>query len=288
MRCAYLTMDDISGFVSDASMSFAAMRERSWQPEFVPWRGGVDWNEFAAVYICTPWDYQDDAAAFLDVLATIDRSPAVLVNPLSLVHWNLDKRYLRELADGGAPVVPALWRQRFAATDVADFHDRLGSDRIVFKPQVGANSDHVHVLDRGGETARIAASFAERPFFVQAFLPAVQTEGEWSLFYFGGEFSHAIRKLPRAGDFRSQEEHGAEIIPASAPAALVETGMAVLQRVQPAPVYARADFLRGPDGFLLMELELIEPSLYFRCDPQSPARFAAAIDDYVRKQCALQ
>ena len=96
--------------------------------------------------------------------------------------------------------------------------------------------------------------------------------------FFGGDYSHAILKKPKQGDFRTQEEHGADILSVEAPAALVETARHVLGVVNPQPVYVRADFVRGASNrFLLMELELIEPALYFRTDPESSTRFARAL-----------
>jgi len=106
----------------------------------------------------------------------------------------------------------------------------------------------------------------------------VRSEGEYSLFFFGGEYSHAILKKPKPGDFRTQEEHGADILSVEASAALVEKARRVLGEVNPQPVYVRADFVRGAgERFLLMELELIEPALYFRTDPGSAGRFASAL-----------
>ena len=149
-------------------------------------------------------------------------------------------------------------------------------------PQVGANAEDTFVLTDpvpGGKLDELAATFAGRPHFLQPFVASVRTEGEYSLFYFGLEYSHAILKVPAAGDFRSQEEHGAEILPFEAPTSLRDAGDRIMKLVEPAPVYARADFVRDEQGrFLLMELELIEPSLYFRADSESPRRFAAAVD----------
>ena len=265
-RCAYLTMDDISNFVSDADLSFAPMVERGWEVEMVPWRRDVDWNVYDLVYICTPWDYQNDVAGFLDVLETIEDSSARLVNSLDLVRWNLEKTYLRDLEVRGADIVPS----RFFDTDT-----------IVLKPVVGANSDNIFVLTRPVPDEvinELRHVFANRPFFVQPFIDSVRSEGEYSLFFFSGEYSHAILKKPKQGDFRSQEEHGADILSVEAPAALVEIARQVLGVVNPQPVYVRADFLRGTgERFLLVELELIEPALYFRTDPESAIRFARAL-----------
>lgn len=282
-RCAYLTMDDIGDFVSDAELSLPAMAALGWEVEFVPWRAaGVDWHSFDLVYICTPWDYQDDAEAFLDVLDRIDQSPALLVNPLDTVRWNLDKRYLSELESKGVGIVPSRWHDAWE-TDIPDTaFSAFGVDRIVVKPQVGANADHIYVLtprDAADLVPELARVFARRRLFVQPFIEAVEEEGEYSVFYFGGRYSHAIRKTPKPGDFRTQEEHGADIRYAPRDAALCRAAEAALAAVASMPVYARADYVRSHDGeFLLMELELNEPSLYFRVDPGSPERFATALD----------
>lgn len=279
-RCAYLTMDDMGDFVSDAELSIAPMAKLGWAVEMVPWRRDVDWDEFDLVYICTPWDYQDDVAAFMDVLETIERSPAMLVNSLDLVRWNLEKTYLRELELRGADIVPSLFFERFDANSVAACFAAHEADRIVVKPVVGANADDIFVLTEplaGANVDELRRVFADRAFFVQPFIDSVQSEGEYSLFFLGGDYSHAILKKPKQGDFRTQEEHGADILGAAAPEALVDTAWSVLGVVNPQPVYVRADFVRGRGRFLLMELELIEPSLYLRTDPGAPGRFAAAL-----------
>ena len=279
-RCAYLTMDDMGDFVSDAELSIAPMAELGWAVDMVPWRRDVDWGEYDLVYICTPWDYQDDVDAFMDVLETIERSSALLVNSLDQVHWNLEKTYLRELEMRGADIVPSLFFDRFDADRVAACFAAHDTDRIVVKPVVGANADHISVLSQPLSAATVdelRQVFEDRPFFVQPFIDSVQAEGEYSLFFLGGDYSHAILKKPKQGDFRTQEEHGADILGVAAPEALVESAQSVLGVVNPQPVYVRADFVRGRGRFLLMELELIEPSLYLRTDPGAPGRFAAAL-----------
>jgi hypothetical protein len=110
-------------------------------------------------------------------------------------------------------------------------------------------------------------------------MPNVVTEGEFSLFFFDGEFSHAILKTPAESEFRSQEERGATIRPVTPERQLLVRGQQALAALPDRPLYARVDLVRdGNNDFLIMELELIEPSMYLRTDAGAPARFARAID----------
>ena len=287
MSCAFLVMADEGDFVTDHTLGIAPLEALGWQVELVSWREtATDWDRFDVVYICTPWDYPDDPGTFMATLEAIDRSSALLVNDLSLVRWTLPKTYLRDLEERGANIVPSLWHHHFAGNELDAWFDHFGTDRIIIKPVVSTNAKDTFLLQRPvtPETlATLRSTFAARDFVVQPFIENIQREGEFSLFFLGGEYSHAIQKIPRSGDFRVQEEHGAEIRSVEPEEALLQTARADLARVEPRPVYGRWDYVRGPDGrFLIMEMEIIEPSLYLRMDPGAPARFAAAIDRHVR------
>jgi glutathione synthase/RimK-type ligase-like ATP-grasp enzyme len=283
-RCAYLTMQDPGDFVTDYDMSFDAMAALGWEVETVSWRdASIDWDEFDAVYICTPWDYPEHPDQFLQVLESIDASAAVLLNPLSLVKWSLAKTYLRDLEERGAAIVPSIWFDDIDASQISTWFADLGADRIVIKPDIGGNAQDAYVLAEpvSDELAsHLLQTFVKRPFFVQPFMENVQSEGEYSLFFFNGEYSHAILKTPAQGDFRTQEEHGGNIQSIVASQQLIAAAERVLALVEPQPVYVRADFVRdSSDNYLLMELELIEPSLYLRTDAGAAGRFARAFDE---------
>lgn len=282
-------MDDMGDFVTDADLSFEPMAARGWTVDMVSWRNrSVNWNDYDAVYICTPWDYAQDADAFIDTLEKIDRSSARLVNRLSLVRWTLSKTYLKDLEARGAAIVPSSWYDGIEAVRIPEFFETHGTDKLVIKPVVGANAMYTYVLtnpvadDVAAELLRV---FTGRAFIVQPFIDNIQHEGEYSLFFFNGEYSHAIRKSPKAGDFRVQEEHGADIISVEPEPALVAAAGKAIALVEPQPVYVRGDFVRDNEGrFLLMELELIEPSLYLRTDAGAAKRFAQAFDQHVRAE----
>jgi glutathione synthase/RimK-type ligase-like ATP-grasp enzyme len=124
---------------------------------------------------------------------------------------------------------------------------------------------------------RLAAAGA----MVQPFVDEIRTEGEWSLLFFAGAYSHAVLKRPADGDFRVQEAHGGRGVPAEPPTDLVATAAAVLDHVSGPWLYARVDICRHDGAWTLMELEMLEPSLFLDADAEAPARFARAIADIV-------
>ena len=282
-RIAYLTMADMADFVTDHDLSIVPMQALGWQVDEVPWRSRADWNAFDAVYICTPWDYPESAEQFLDVLESIEASRALLINDLALVHWTLEKTYLRDIERLGSDIVPSTWYDGFESSSPDAFFSEHAVDRIVAKPTVGANAKDTFVLTHPiGELQlqQLRRTFAERPFLVQPFIESIQSDGELSLFFFNGDYSHAIRKTPKPGDFRVQEEHGAEIRAERPCDELLQVANALFAQIDPTPTYGRGDWVRDSDGgYLLMELELIEPSLYLRTDRGAAARFARALDE---------
>jgi glutathione synthase/RimK-type ligase-like ATP-grasp enzyme len=256
------------------------------QRDPVLWRtDDVDWDRYDAVYIGTPWDYPEDPEYFMRMLEAIDRSSAVLVNDLALVQWTMPKTYLRDLEEQGAPIVHSIWSDDIGADQLYDTFDKLHVDQLIVKPVISTNATDTYLLERDSIRvlgAKLQDTFSNRPHIVQPFIENIRSEGEFSLFYFNQQFSHAIQKTPKRGDCRVQEEFGATITAVEPDKALRDAADKIVQTVDPLPVYARADFVRGPDGgFLLMELELIEPSLYLRMDEEAPWRFAEAFHDYV-------
>ena len=279
-------MEDPGDFVTDYDLSFDAMAALGWQVDTVAWRDpSIDWDEYDAVYLCTAWDYPQHADQFIAVLENIERSSASIVNELSLVRWTMVKTYLRDLEQKGADIVPSLWIEDIAAEQISGWFAALDTDKAIIKPTVGTNATDTYLLQKPLAPeleSQLLSTFQMRPFFVQPFIENIRSEGEFSLFYFNGEYSHAILKIPRDGDFRTQEEHGSDIHSVQPSEQLLATGRHVLSLVAPQPVYVRVDFVRAADGkFLLMELELIEPSLYLRMDDGAAARFAAAFDQHV-------
>jgi hypothetical protein len=281
-NCAFLTLDERGDFVIDDEHAIGPLADIGWRVSTVSWRQTeVPWEHFDVVIIRSTWDYWNDVPAFLEVLARIDRESR-LANALDIVHWNLAKTYMVDLEGKGVGIVPTIWPDAVLEGLFPAYCDQLQSDELVIKPVVGANGEDAYRVSRSDAAdrlARIAEVFTGRAAMVQRFMPGIQSEGEYSLFFFNGEFSHAILKVPAASEFRSQEEHGAEIRSVRPEKALLLRAREALASLSSVPLYARIDFVRDDrDDFLVMELELIEPSMYLRTDPEAASRFARAID----------
>jgi glutathione synthase/RimK-type ligase-like ATP-grasp enzyme len=287
-RCAYLTMESLEGFYCSDNLTYAPLASLGWTVTEVPWKNpDVRWADFDVVVIRSPWDYFKQPQAFLRVLEHIDRSSARLANPLEIVSWNLDKRYLQELEELGIPIVPTRWLAKLQPADLDAAFEQFATQEIVVKPTIGAGAENTFWLRRNNNsceaTRQALQVFQSRPLMVQPFLHAILERGEYSLFYFGGQFSHCVRKMPKPGDFRVQEEHGGIIRIWPADAALLAAGKRVLDAIDAELLYARVDFVHlSTEELAVIEIELIEPSLYFAYDEQSPVRFAAALDQMYR------
>lgn len=277
--CAFLTLEDPTDFCIYDHLLVDPLGRLGWSVEEVPWdRPGVEWGFYDAVIIRSTWDYQSAPDAFLAALASIE-SATRLFNPASICRWNLDKRYLQNLSDKGVSIVPTSWLDRLTPAYIETAFTRSGGDRLVAKPLVGANADDTFVLlanDRGSWDAAIEV-FGRRELMLQPFVDSVQSEGEYSLFYFAGALSHAIVKRPAEGDFRVQEEHGGIIVPVNASRDMIEAAGTAIGALDQTLLYARVDLVRLADGQpALMEMELIEPSLYFEQCAGSAENFAKA------------
>ncbi|MEZ6106835.1 MAG: hypothetical protein R3B96_12125 [Pirellulaceae bacterium] len=279
-RVAFLTMKNPEGFFVYDQLLVAPLSQRGWEVIDVPWdEEGVDWSRFDAVIIRSPWDYQQNASHFLHVLAEISASGTKLFNSLEVVRWNIRKTYLLDLERLGIPIVPTLWGSHLRADDLAGAYEQFETDTLVIKPVVGANADDTFRLRLGDtESAEEAMRVHQvRPYQLQPYIESIETEGEWSLFHFRGQYSHAILKRPASGDFRVQEEHGGRIAAAEPEPAARELADRIGAAIPFDTLYARIDLIRLSNGdFATMEVELIEPSLYFQCDERSPERFCDA------------
>ena len=281
-HCAFLTMESMSGYVNDDELAIDPLRRLNWNVSMVPWRDKqVSWDSYDLVIIRSTWDYYDDPTLFLHVLKHIQESNTRLENSLDIISWNLNKKYLKDLEDKGILIVPTRWGSSLNSSSWTDIMNAYAGEPFIIKPVISANAEDTFLVkpsENEDKHQTILQTFSEKEYMVQPFVKSVVEEGEYSLFFFNGDYSHSILKTPKKKDFRVQEEHGGRIVAIQPSSRLVEQARNVLKAIDQSLLYARVDLVKNEKGdYALMELELIEPSLYLRKDPDAPARFAKAI-----------
>lgn len=241
-----------------------AFAAQGFKTELVLWNdAGARAQEYAAMLPLIVWDYFEtgNAPKFLKQIELASAKTKVFNGP-DIISYNSDKTYLDDLEARGAPVIPSqitdmltpdIARQAFADFDC---------DSLVAKPQIGAGAWRQALLKKG-EPWPDAGDLPPGRAIIQPFLPSVLTEGEYSFLYFDGQFSHAVNKRPKDGDYRIQSMYGGRELPYDPSADELAVAQTVLGYLPQMPLYARVDLLRGLDGQLkLIELEMIEPYLY--------------------------
>lgn len=256
----------------------AALRERGAAVVGAPWNG--PFTPFAAadlVVLRSTWDYHADPDGFRGWLQALQQAGRRVCNPPELVRWNLEKGYLLDLERRGV-AIPQTAIAEDNPEALARAFDRLGLAEAVVKPAIGASGHRVRRLRRD-EIARAwdgRAGTAAR-LLVQEFVPEVQSGGELSCIFFAGSFSHAVLKQPAPGEYRVNSQYRGQVAPTRPEPAVTRQAEAILTGLPQRPLYARVDGVVRNGTFLLMELELIEPSLYLQhAPPEAAARFAAA------------
>lgn len=286
-RVALATCAERPGLDVEGGLLLAALERRGLIAQPAVWDDpAVAWSAFDLVVVRETWDYAERVTEFVAWAERVS-STTRLLNDLALLRWSSDKRYLKDLADAGVGVVPST----FLAPGEPPEHDWLRVAHVV-KPSVGAGSrgalrvaaeepersrDHVRALHGEGRTA-----------LVQPYLHSVDTHGETALVYLDGYFSHALRKgallSPGAGlveGLFAPEEMSVRT-PSEAELAVGAACLAALPAPGVRPLYARVDLLAGGAGPVVLEVELVEPSLFLDHVPGAADRLASAIEARLR------
>lgn len=233
---------------------------------FRHWTDPGDLTGFDLVLPLLVWGYQRDCLRWFALLEQLEQQQINLANPVSVLRWNSNKSYLLALEKAGVAVVPTLISAALTANDIAEAAQKFGTDQLVVKPPISGGADGTYRLQNGEP---LPEDITGKEMLIQPFQPAIAQEGEYSLFYFAGTFSHAILKRPARGDFRVQEFLGGSESGTDCPEGAQELAVQARQAAEQildteTLLYTRADMLRDAEGhFRLMELELIEPSLFF-------------------------
>lgn len=274
MNILFLSCDSLTGFITDEDILVKELQSHGHTVTTLSWSKEADWSKFDCAIIRTTWDYMEKPDAFFKQLEKIS-SQTKLYNSIDTVKWNIHKGYLSGLEKKGVTIVPTIFFK---------FDEELKipanwPEKIVIKPAISAGSYKTLVQNKNqiDRSEMVPGDWMCQPFLPQIF------EGEISLIYFNKVFSHALLKVPKKGDFRVQEEFGGDIIPLKPTPELLTLGEKVMSSVSDDLLYARVDLVPYENHYALMELELIEPALYFRTNADAAKNFSKALD-HVQKR----
>ena len=269
-RIAIVTCFGYNAHKADDKLLREALQARDAEAVNVIWDDRrVEWGGFDLCLVSSTWDYDDKHQQFLEWTRRVE-AESVLRNPAELIAWNSEKTYLRELGEQGVPVIPTVWVEPDAGGDAEAILAERGWEVAVVKPVVDLGGRHLRLarIGDGEAQANLEKVLARGEAMVQPFLPSLETDGELSLIFIDGEFSHGVRKRPARDEFRVQSAWGGTAEREEPGEAEREVADLALSRLAEAPLYARVDLVAGLEGEpLLIELELIEPNLHLDAYP---------------------
>ena len=281
MQIALATDSSVPELDPDNASLLEALRKRGARAVPVVWDDPrFDWSPIQICVVRATYDYVLHRERFLNWAEAVS-TQTLLLNCAETLRWNSHKRYLLELEQRGAPVVPSLLIGRNERVDLKRLMEERGWSRLVVKPAVSASGRETFLVesdDSSSAQARLDRLLEREDLLLQPFMPGVQTEGEISIVYIDGHYSHAVRLKPRAGDFRVQAEFGGTKRRVSPRTAELLVADHVLEAGPADALYARIDLVTDGAGEIrLGELELVEPCLHLRLCPDAAVRLADAI-----------
>ena len=230
------------------------------------------------------WDYFDRFSEFSKWLTVVSQQ-SKLINPSEQIIWNMDKHYLKDLEDNGVNIVKTDYIEIGDTRSLKQAILATGWSHVILKPAVSGGARHTYKI-KPGESSQHETIFkdliAEEAMLLQPFQKNIMEKGEVSFIVFGGAYSHAVLKKAKAGDFRVQDDHGGTIHPYEASPEEIEFVQNVMAQCKTVPVYGRVDVTwDNNDNLALVELEIIEPELWFRESSNSPKMLAEAVLDFI-------
>ncbi|MFA6277338.1 MAG: hypothetical protein WC622_11345 [Pedobacter sp.] len=286
MNIALITYQDKGAYTSptaenedDSLLRF--LRSKNLKIEKVIWNDPqIIWEDYDLAILKSPWDYFDLITDFYKWLATLESKNIRLLNPIDIVKWNADKHYLHDIEKAGLKITKSIFINKGQKINLQEYFEKLTTDKLIVKPAVsGGSKNTFKVTAANAEETSIKLNdlLQEEDFILQPFLTQIEETGEWSFLFFGGEFSHALLKKAKAGDFRVQHTFGGTIHPQQPPQHLLATAQQYVDQFAKGCLYARVDGAVVNNEFLLMELELIEPFLFLATEEKAFENYYEAL-----------
>jgi glutathione synthase/RimK-type ligase-like ATP-grasp enzyme len=276
---AIITYKDAPNLSDSDAVLIAHLAKQGFHAEPISWDSKTDWSRFDCLVIRSCWDYHLRVEEFLQWLDLLEEQNVTVWNPIEVIRWNHKKTYLRELAEKGIDTIPTVWLEKNSPADLFTILEENNWEKIVIKPIIGASAHNVTLADRGNAAEmqiKLDEMLKHSEVMIQPFIKEIQTGGELSIMFIGGEYSHTVRKMPKEKDFRSNY-FGVSVKRIEPSEKTLQQAKKVYEMIDTPLLYARVDGIDVGNNLLLMEFELIEPYLFFEHFPESGEIFAEAL-----------
>lgn len=278
---------DITTILDERTLLQEALEKRGYKVTCVPWSDpDYDWSQTRAVVFRSIWDYFERYDEFIGWL-NIVKDHTQLINPKSLIDWNIDKHYLADLEEKGIDIVPTAFVDTGKYRSIDKVCNEKGWGNVVIKPAIAGSAFHTYKVkkeERDSFETLFKDLVSERDMLIQPFQETIIALGEASLMIFNGKYTHAILKKAKKGDYRVQENFGGSVHDYTPTPEEISFAENVFKMCDPMPAYGRVDIVWGTDGTILLgELEIIEPELWIRNRPDTAENFVEGIVHYLDK-----
>ncbi|WP_309640470.1 hypothetical protein [Flavobacterium sp.] len=280
MKIALLTCERLPNLTPNDQLLIPELANHNIQAQAAIWDDKtINWSDFDCLIFRNTWDYYEKENEFNHWLNHIKKLGIKTLNGFEIIQQNKHKFYLRDFQKQGIPILPTVFIEKTNAlnlTEIIPSHWK----KAVIKPAFSAGSYLTEVFDIADIekiNQQYQAIAVAKELLLQEFMPQIQTEGETSFIFFNKQFSHAVNKKPAQGDFRIQVQFGGQYTAFKPNAALIEQAQKIVNTFPDALLYARVDGIIINNQLQLMEIECIEPDLYFQYSEGSLQRFVNSI-----------
>lgn len=248
----------------------------------VPWdQPNIDWQSFDLVILRSCWNYHYKVKEFADWLNSLEKNKVNLWNPINIVKWNINKKYLLDLKDKGIPIITTSIFNQDNIDTAQNYINSLVCKEIVIKPTSGASAYKVNKIrktDYSSDLPIVKEILSDSEAMIQPYMKEISDEGEYSFIFFNKKYSHAVLKHPKKEEYRTQLTFGGREEKTTPDDSLIKQAQNVLFKIDSPLLYARVDGICVNGKLLLMELELTEPYLFFEYDEKAAQKFTEAVE----------
>ncbi len=272
----------ISNVLREDELVINALKEKNLSVVKKDWNDSIfDWETTRSILFRSTWDYFDKFELFKKWFNKT-KNKCLMINSTETIEWNIDKHYLLDLQEHQIPIPNSEFIKRGSSIDLSLLMQKKNWNEIVVKPTISGAAKNTYRL-KEEEIIQFGPTWEKliykEDFIVQEFQNNVITEGEVAMIVIGGKFTHAVLKKAKEGDFRVQDDFGGSIAIYNPSEEMVKLAEKCTRILTPIPSYARVDIIRDNLGELAVsELELIEPELWFRLNPNAAQKLAHHVD----------